>query len=419
MTSVSTDRLDRTLLFFYLLFVFGSTFARALAQMSLAGALTIFIVIIIRRRYQPFVRSLRWFYIPVGLYLVWLFISGAMSNNPWHSLYECRKEWLFVAVPIGIYLFQRSELKLLTLQTLAIGVGIFSMYGGIEYFTNTDWLHFADGAWTPVPIDYQITGTYERTLTYAGYYSTVALMLLAWAIAAGKDWSRRRSWFVGVSALGLVVTAMTLARGPVVYAGIGLLVLALAQRKSIRWWLLAGVILLIGIAAIQPAMRSRFREAFDSETQGNYVGSRHFIWVNSWELIKQRPMFGVGNGNFMTEYKTQVGQRVPTPYVHGHSHNDLINSAAIGGIPCAVFFAAIWIAAFWYLGRGSRRREFTEEARLFCFVALIGALVYFENSITDCTFTLEETHELIMVIWALGLAPWYNWESNRNKELRA
>jgi O-antigen ligase len=419
MNDVSSDRLDRALLFFYLLFVFGSTFARALAQMSLGVALVIFLIIVIRERYQPFVRSLRWFYIPVGLYLVWLLLSGLISKDPSHSLYACRKEWLFVAVPIGIYLFQKAELKMRTLQVLAIGVAFFSLYGIVEYFTNTDWLNFEGGSWSPIPVDYQISGMYERTLTYAGYYSTVALALLTTALALKGKWNGVRFWFVGVAALGLIVTGLTLARGPVVYAGVGLVVLALAQRKAVRWSVLAGLVVLVAIAAVQPSMRDRFREAYDYESQGTYVGSRHFIWANSWELIKERPLFGVGNGNFMTEYRIQVGPRVPTPYVHGQAHNDLINSAAIGGIPCGVFFAAIWLAAFGYLGKGARSKKFGEVERMFCFAALIGSLVFFMNSMTDSTFASEETHELIMVIWALGLAPWYNRGTKKEPELRA
>ena len=63
MTAASVNRLQTALFFFFALFIFASTFSIALAQTALGLALVTFIVTIIRDRYNPFVRNLRWFYL--------------------------------------------------------------------------------------------------------------------------------------------------------------------------------------------------------------------------------------------------------------------------------------------------------------------------------------------------------------------
>ena len=418
MTGVWTDRLDRILFIFYLIFVVSSTFSRALSSIALGIAFLCFLVIVIATRYNPFVRSIRWFYVFAGLYLVWLLLAAVVSKNPGVSLYACRREWLFVAVPIGLYLFQNENWKSKTIRWFAIGVGILAAYACAEYITGTDLVHFENGSWSPIHID-QISGTYFRPLTFAGFYSVAALFLLTLAITQTGAWSRKRTAFAVVAALALAAVALTLSRGPVICAGLGLVLLGFIGRRTVQWSTAALLIALVVLSISQPGMYERYRKVYEIESVGRYEGSRHFIWKNSLEIVGRNPMFGVGNGNFWDEYHTQVGPSVALEHVHGQAHNDLINSAAIGGIPCGLLFAGLWVAAFWYLAKGARRRDFTEADRQICLAALVAAVVFFANSMTDSTFAAEETHELIMFIWALGLAPWYKQKSGRNMELRA
>jgi O-antigen ligase len=406
MTERVGDKLDRFLFTFYLLFVFSSTFSRSLSEMLLGVALALFIVVAIRRRYQPFVRSLRRFYIFAALYIIWLLVSAAMSKDPSHALYSCRTEWLFAAVPIGVYLFQRECYKTKTIHALALGVAIFSVYAIVEYATGTHWQNFEGGKWAPKAIA-QITGPYFRPLTFADFYGTVALLLLGYVSAGSGKWSRSNWAIVGAATLAIVAVALTGVRGPTIYVLIGLLFLAAAKGRTIRWVAVGACVVLAAVSLSLPGMRAKYAKIYEVESMGIHQGSRHFIWKNSLEMLGRSPVFGVGDGNFLTEYRLQVGPGVATEYVHGHAHNDFLNAAVIGGLPCGVFFAGLWVAAFGIIWRGWRNRSFTDAQRQACFAALAGALVYVLSSMTESAFAMEETHELIMVVWAMGFAAWY------------
>ena len=102
--SSSIDNLTTVIFLLYGLFVFGSTFSIALAQSALGLSFILFVIYIIISRYNPFPSTLKSFYIPVALLIIWEFMAAFMGNSPLKSASMLREEWLFCAVPIGIWL---------------------------------------------------------------------------------------------------------------------------------------------------------------------------------------------------------------------------------------------------------------------------------------------------------------------------
>ncbi len=407
MTGTDRSYLFRSLTIFYLLFVIGSTFSRAVAQISLGFALGIFLLVIITERYQPFVKALKWFYIFVGLYVGWLLLAATFSKDPAHSVYFTRKEWLFVAIPIGIYLFQFEKIRSRVVTSLAIGVLVVSVYAMIEFYTGTHWLNMEGWKFVPIPVEY-VAGTFFRPLEFANYYATAAILILGWVAGGSAKWDRRQKLLIAAATLAMLAAVLTFRRGPAVYTAIGLIFIMVAKRKSWLWYGASVLAAAVIMSAALPEVRTRYTSDMTWDASSAYEGSRLFIWKNSLALIERSPLFGVGNGNFMGEYRQQVGSKVKEVYVHGHSHNDIINTAAIGGIPCALFFVGMWWVIIWYMWRGWRDPGFSEADRRLFFASLVAALVYLLTSLTESSFAHEETHELAMVIWAMGLAPWYN-----------
>ena len=99
--------LSDILLAFFTLFIFASTFSIALAQISLGLSLALFIWVAVVTKYNPFVKELKWFYLFIGAYIVWMFISALMGDTPVKSMLILKEEWLFCAAPIGIYLLTK------------------------------------------------------------------------------------------------------------------------------------------------------------------------------------------------------------------------------------------------------------------------------------------------------------------------
>ncbi|MEW6050633.1 MAG: O-antigen ligase family protein [Candidatus Zixiibacteriota bacterium] len=406
-----TGRLSSAILIFYLLFVFGSAFSRAFSQIALGIALVLFMIVAVQQKYNPFSTSIRWFYILAGCYIGWLLLSGLMSRAPLSSIYFTRKEWLFAAVPVGVFLMQSHKNREWLVWALAIGISIVSLYAVSQYITGWDWLNFANNHFVPKRID-TVSGNFSRPNTFAGFFSVAAMFLLAYAVYPEHKWDSSRKWLVAISILAMVSTLLSFRRGPVIYLIISLLVMALLKGGRIRGFAAALAILLALMTAVVPSLRERFSLPTPTEEAEDYQGSRPFIWNHSLTLVAENPLFGVGNGIFIEAYREIVqrdtGVDLPWWWRHGQAHNDFLNTAAIGGLPCLAAFAGIWFFVLRKFARGIREKQFAADQRRVQFAALLGSILFLLTSLTVSSFADEETHELIMFIWAFGLATWYN-----------
>jgi len=124
-------------------------------------------------------------------------------------------------------------------------------------------------------------------------------------------------------------------------------------------------------------------------------------------VIQENPIFGVGQGNFKAAYSSHLRVDIPEKRKHVHAHNDLLNVAAISGIPGAVFFSGMWLVAVGYFWKGWRMRRKMEPDRCFVLAALLGSIVFFITSLFEATFADEEVRQMLMFIWAAGLRPRY------------
>ena len=124
------------------LFVIASTFSIALAQISLGVSVFLFILVAIRERHNPFAGAAKPLYFFIALYLGWLLLAAALGKTPLQSLLMCKEEWLFAAIPIGIYLFRKMLYREKLLFAFAIALGIVSLYAISQFFTGSHWLHF-------------------------------------------------------------------------------------------------------------------------------------------------------------------------------------------------------------------------------------------------------------------------------------
>jgi O-antigen ligase len=272
------------------------------------------------------------------------------------------------------------------IKVLAAAVAAGSLYGFIQYVTGMDWIHFDDHGLAPQAIT-QISGTSFSVATYANYYAAVGVFLLGLAAFGTESWGRFKWWLFGSGLAAVLASTLTGERGPTIAIAFGLILIAVWKKGLFRSLAIGAVILIAVVSIAQPEMLERYRKIYEVESVGKHEGSRHFIWKNSLEILSTTPWVGVGNGNFMAAYREHVGPTVPPEYRHGHAHNDIINVAMAGGIPAAVIFVTLW---------GIAR------------AVLVALAAYLLISMIECPFAAEETHELVIFLWALGLAPWYN-----------
>jgi O-antigen ligase len=409
MNPVTPSRLTDILFFFYALFIFGSAFSIALAQMSLGLALITFVIVIIVQRYNPFVASLKRFYIFVALYIVWIFVTSLIGATPARSLFIMKEDWLFLIVPIGVYLMQNESYRRRLIAIFAVGVLLLSLYGLLQHFFGLNW--FKSSALTAADgFGYRVRGNFSHRLTFGNYYATAGLFFFGYAMTRGDDLSRRqRRLFLLVSILAMIVTLLSYSRGPVLAIAVGLVVAGIILGRNYLLGIVGSLAAAtLVVALLLPGLVDRFGDAVENELDPQYEGSRLFIWKKSLAIAREHPLFGVGPGNFEPEYAARLRPDIPDHRKHVHAHNDLINMVAVYGLPGFVLFGGLWLTVFSYFAAGRKKGRFPGRDRYLA-AALLGSSAFFVTSLVEATFADEEVRQMLMFVWAVGLWPWYNY----------
>jgi len=413
-----SQRLDDALLFTYSLFIFGSTFSIALAQMSLGASLAFFLVIAIRVRHNPFCGSLRWFYGAIAVYVAWLVVASLTNPNPLESLIVIREAWLFAAVPIGIYLMQDKGYRRRLMYVFALGVLLVSCYALVQHFSGLNLFRTAS---LPAAPDwgYRVQGGFSHRLAFGNYYATASLFCLGLALAQARGRvDFKRGWFLLAGLMALVATVLTYSRGPVAGMLVSLLITGVILGRRFLGYAAAivGVAMLL-VLLMLPGLTGRFTETTVQDIGGGYEGGRVYIWKNSLKIIADNPALGVGPENFAEAYQGYLPEDIPDVRKYGHAHNDFLHVAAISGLPGFVLFSVMWVVTLGYFWIGWRRREQYPGAGRYFGAALAASLSFLLGSISEATFIDEEIRQMLMFVWAAGLWPMYNSEHENTEPL--
>jgi len=402
--------------FLYALFVVGSTFSIALAQLALGGALLIFVIVALSLHYNPFAGDLRGLYCAIAAYLLWTVVSSLAGENSLRALAMLREDWLFAIIPIGIFLLQYPRYRRRVVTSFALAVTIVSLYGLVQHFWGVDWFHSAplvpagDFGW-------RVQGNFGNRLTFGNYYGTAAMFLLGYAAVVREDLAgRRRSFLLAAAALAIIVAVLSYSRGVTVALAVSVVLMGVImgrrQSLAVLGVVAAGVVVVL---LTMPGLVGRFADVATKDIDADYAGGRVFIWTRAAAIIAEHPVFGVGKGNFEDAYAAKLDPDTPDYRKHAHAHNDLLDTAANHGLPGLIFYVAIWVIVLQRMIRGFRERNgfFRGRGRYFA-AGLLGSVLFFLTSLTEATFADEEVRQLLMFVWAAGLWPWYKRESNES-----
>lgn len=415
-----TGSLRRLLLILFSVFVFATTCSIAVAQIAYAASLAVFIVLLAIEREFPRRRIFNGVLVSAVGYVLWMVVSALVNATPVSSLLILKEEWLFGIVPIGLYLCRDADDRDRLVTALAAGVLVFSIYGLIQHFTGATWLK--DHELVKAPLHgYRIAGTFSHRNTFAHVFGVASLFLLTYGL--GRGWPLRLRFarlVIPAAVLGLVATIFTYSRGAALSVLAGAVVLGVVRGRRFRIGTAVVIVAALSILVVAfPGVLKRYGDVLEREASGEYTGSRMFIWSHSLTIIGDNPVFGVGQGNFLPAYREAAGPGVPDFHVHAHAHNDLLNVAAIAGIPAALFFAAMWLLLLRLMWLGMHSREISPAGRMACQACLIGSAVFLVSSLMEATFADEEVRQLLMFIWAAGLSGWYNLTGGQNDPLDA
>ncbi len=420
MSNSGVKVLDGTLAVLFALFAFTSTFSIAITQSAFAVSLLMFLIVIIIRKYNPIRSRLKIFYLFIGLYVFWMLLAAVLGKTPIASIDMIKEEWLFLIIPVGIYVCENDRYRHWVFRSFAVGVLLLSVYGILQHYTG---FHWPKSIGPDLGFDnlYVVRGTFSNVLTFGNYYGTAAAFMVGYVVVGWKEIGKSERWLTGSAALlAAIVTIFSHSRGSMVGLAVSLVIFSLLLKRK---WFTVTVVTLLVAAGIVVATVTPIRERIVKVTYRDFhttdPGGRPFIWEHSLNIVADHPVFGVGEGNFYEEYARRLPPGTPDYRIYSHAHDDLINVAAMSGIPGMLFFLGQWIcglALCWY---GWKRRDlFPGNLRYFA-AGLAGGLTFFFSSFTEATFADEEVRELLMLVWALGLWQWYRIGRSKLSETKA
>jgi O-antigen ligase len=173
----------------------------------------------------------------------------------------------------------------------------------------------------------RLTGPFAQSNTFARY---LAFMII-FGVAVYPSLSRRLKWtMLPVLGLSSVFLLLTLTRSAILATVVGIVVVALAQRRSKLIVGFAASALLA--AALIPGLSARFATLTAEEQvagrpeTGNSLQWRINYWTKVLPLANQNPVTGIGLN--MTQYQTSAAKQPHNDFIRAYVETGLVGLAA-------------------------------------------------------------------------------------------
>lgn len=329
-------------------------------------------------------------FLPIALFAILAANSFAFSIYKHDSFYALLRLFAY----IGLYCvivneFDHKARRRIIWLVITIGGGL-SAYGLLQYFGvfNHSW-------WIPKQF---LAATYVNHNHFAGYLELV--IPVAAAIITAKSVQKS---FVARIALVIFLVSMfsafilTQSRGAWVSLGLSLFIMLFAMISHGKSWARLMVILVLVILAVVSLvyfagdmMSSRIATITTASEGEDVSGGRFKIWQGAVGMIKERPLVGVGIGDFdhgFYRYRP-LGFNARAVY----AHNDYLHMAAEMGVFAPIIM--FWI--FWAVIReGFGKRERSPYA----FGCAIGVMSLAIHGVVDFNFHIP-ANMILFTVWA-------------------
>lgn len=303
--------------------------------------------------------------VPIAAMLLVVAASVYQATSAGLAIKETLK-WLELAL---VYAFIVAEMATLRqaatlVAFLMVGAAIESVTGLTQFLLGLGPENFAIGRFM------RAYGTFEQPNPFAGYLGM--LIPVAVGVLLARPRGKVLVFFAAVTLLALAAVGASLSRGAWVGIALALSVMMAFWSRRSALLLTAGVLAFIPIGVLAflnvlPAeVTARLATAADYfrfvDVRQEEVTSQNFAvvervahWQAALDMIADRPITGVGAGNYPAVYEDYMVAGWEEPL--GHAHNYYLNIAAETGIPGLIVYLTIPAIAILYAGRrlaGSR-----------------------------------------------------------------
>ena len=303
-----------------------------------------------------------------ALALAWTAICSLFSRNRLISAWSSIDVVSYAAIVFAIYAFGRRRWRVVVQVMLAVGV-----LNALSCILA----RFGDGGFAFAVIQGRSVGLLGSANDAGAYFAIVIVVAAAMALS-----DRKRRWiYAAIAALlvaGLATTQTIGAIAATVAAGIAMTFLISRRRAAVvlSILLLGSLALVIVYAPLRGRVTTMLTVARGGDIDAIFPG-RATAFLSAIDMVKDRPLTGVGPGCFGFEYfpyKLRVELKHPSLMMSGsrtinfgETHNDHLQTMAQTGVPGYLLMLAILV----WLARISMRAADAElPARFSRFAAL-------------------------------------------------
>jgi O-antigen ligase len=295
-----------------------------------------------------------------ALAVAWTAVCAVFSRNRLISAWSLMDVVSYAAIVFAVYAFGRRRWRAAVQVMLAAAV-----LNALSCILA----RFGDGGFAFATLQGRSVGLLGSANDAGAYFAIVIVVAVAMAVA-----DRKQRWTYAVVAAfliaGLATTQTLGAIAATIAAGLAMTFLV-SRRRAVLFCgiLLAGA---LGILVVYAPLRARAVGMVRGARSGNIDAifpGRATAFLSALEMVKDRPLTGVGPGCFGFEYfpyKLRVELDHPSLMMSdsrtinfGEAHNDHLQTLAQTGVPGYLLFIAalVWLARISVQGAGAEMPE--------------------------------------------------------------
>ena len=329
-------------------------------------------------------------------------LATLFSPDITNSLLSYRKLWLVGAVCVVFSLLTDRRGAERAIQLFVIVASLVAVYGVVQHFTGLDLAKQLVGK--PAALDpfwfgrqegFRTKGFHPSGISYAHNLLFPLSIMTTWVSSPSLSWKHRFAlgcgWAVMIFAL-----LFSLTRGVWVAYVIVLVLLGVVRGGKALVGVMGGMILLGGLLlSAGLGVRERAWKAFDlKENLG-----RSQIWLANLDMVKDRPFFGWGYGNYR-KFREPYYQRYPEANHSGHAHNSFLQiwvESGLVGLTAFLAFFVVLLRTGWQAYR--LLPPTAEPLRSFALGAWLSIIGFLIGGLTQHNFG---DAEVVIVMWAMA-----------------
>lgn len=296
--------------------------------------------------YLWYKKQYAWSDFPYAYYIIPLILLTTLSTflgvDTKKSLEELFNWWLLMYLVTMFMLARRKDILQTIVFYTIVGADIAALYGLYQFFFT----HLT-----------RAEGFFAHPLTYGNTLSMVLCMIFARLVTRSYRHTQELVFYVVSGVLIMAALFVSVTRGPML-ATLATIFIMLTIYKGVKGFIASSIVLVIflGFMVGVPAVRVRYTEFVDNswKNEETALGVRIPLWKASLKIIRDYPLFGIGERNFRETAKQYIGRSL---HVMSHAHNAYLHFALTHGLIAFAVLVALIVKLMYDTLPGALRRE--------------------------------------------------------------